>query len=69
MAEYAYLSMLSRYNEPRTFKEAWNHPDHEEQVNWPNAIKKEFNDMMKQGVWKRIPKTYVTKGRTLIGNK
>ena len=61
--------MLSRYNEPRTFKEAWNHPDHEEQVNWPNAIKKEFNDMMKQGVWKRIPKTYVTKGRTLIGNK
>jgi hypothetical protein len=28
LAEYAYLRMLSGYNEPRTFKEAWNHPDH-----------------------------------------
>ena len=48
--------MLSRQNKPKTFKKAWNHIDHEKQVNWCNAIKKKFNNMIKQKVWKEFPK-------------
>jgi hypothetical protein len=30
LVEYAYLSMLSGYNEPKIFEETWNHADHGE---------------------------------------
>jgi hypothetical protein len=68
-AEFAFISMLGGMNEPKTFKEAWYYEDIEEQKNWRIAIKKEFNDMIKRGVWKRISTQQLPTGRTLIGNK
>jgi hypothetical protein len=67
--EFAYLAMLGGVNEPRSFNEAWNNKDIEEQKNWRIAIRKEFNDMIKRGVWRRMSKSQLPTGRTLIGNK
>ncbi len=41
------------YKEPTTFQEAWNHPDKFQQKKWREAIRKEFLDMIKQGVWRK----------------
>ncbi len=35
--------------EPRTFKEAWNHPDLKQRMKWREAIEKEFAE-----VWRKI---------------
>ena len=40
--------------EPTTFKDAWSHEGPKEREGWQIAIKKEFNDMLKRGVWRRI---------------
>ena len=36
--------------EPKTFKEAWDHPDKKERELWREAIKKEFGDMSNRKV-------------------
>ena len=40
------------YVNPENFQEAWNHPDEEERQHWREAIRKEFNHMIKREVWK-----------------
>ncbi len=42
------LSVCMELGEPRTFQEAWNHPDPEQCMKWREAIRKEFADMKKQ---------------------
>ena len=37
----------TQYVEPKTFDEAWNHPDPEQRRKWREAIGKEFGDMGK----------------------
>ena len=46
----------SEIEEPRSFREAWDHPDPFQQEKWHEAIQKEFNDMSKCYVWKKINK-------------
>ena len=55
--------------EPITFQEAWDHPNPIEQTGWREAIKKEFQDMKKRGVWTRIKRTQVPPNRRTIGSK
>jgi hypothetical protein len=42
------LSTVDDCLEPRTFDEAWNHPDEDQRVKWHEAIHKEFKDMTMQ---------------------
>ncbi len=56
-------------DEPTIFKEAWYHEDSQEREGWQNAIRKEFHNMLKRGVWQRIKKKEVPKDRRTIGSK
>ena len=38
------------YDNPGTFNEAWEHPNISERKHWREAIRKEFNDMIKRQV-------------------
>ena len=70
LGEIAFLSMIeASINEPTIFQEAWDHPDKNKCEAWRTAIKKEFSDMIKQGVWELINKTSIPAERSLIGNK
>jgi hypothetical protein len=40
------------YIEPKTFKEAWNHPDPMQRAKWCEAIQKKFRDMIKHKMWR-----------------
>jgi len=48
--------------EPTTFREAYGHPDLAQQEKWRAAIRKEFNDMTRRGVWCKVPCTAIPKG-------
>ena len=61
--------VLSYPDEPTSFEEAWYNADPREQEGWRSAIKKEFNDMKKMKVWRRIKKSEVPSERRIIGNK
>ena len=39
------ISTLTDEDELQTFKEACDHPDKNEKMKWPEAMKKEFHDM------------------------
>ena len=39
--------------EPKSFQEAWWHKDLEEREKWRTAIKKEFHNMIRRGVWRK----------------
>ena len=56
-------------DEPTTFQDAWHHKDAQEREGWRKAIKKEFHDMMKRGVWRRIKRSEVPSDRRTIGSK
>ena len=55
--------------EPQSFQEAWHHPNLTDREGWRNAIRKEFSDMIKRGVWRRIKKREVPPNRRTIGSK
>ena len=64
------VGLDEKKQEPLTFQEAWWHPDLIERKKWHAAIKKEFRQMLKLGVWKRGGGTNVLpKGRKGIGMK
>ena len=54
---------------PNTFREAWDHPNMEKRNKWRDAIKKEFNDMTKRGVWRKISRSEIPDGRTCVKSK
>ena len=56
-------------NEPRNFQEAWYHQNSEKRQNWRVAIRKEFKDMTRQGVWDIVERNSIPEGRRLIGSK
>ena len=56
-------------DEPKTFEEAWNHPNSEEREKWREAIRKEIHDMNKRKVWKHVNKKEIPSHRRLIGCK
>ena len=49
-------------SEPMTFQEAWWHEDPIEKEKWRSAIKKEIQDMITKGVWRKLPKTQMPTG-------
>ena len=70
LGEIAFISMMEEsISEPTIFTEAWNHPEEKEREAWRTAIKKEFTDMIKRGVWNLVNKNSIPTERSLIGNK
>jgi hypothetical protein len=43
----------SKYDEPKSFQQVWNHPDPFQRDKWREAICKAFHDMIKRGVWRK----------------
>ena len=56
-------------NKSTTFHEAWFNPDHKEQKGWREEINKEFQDLMKHDVYRRIKHDQVPSDRWTIGSK
>ena len=55
--------------EPKTFDEAWNHPNPEERKKWREAIRKELRDMRHRGVWRVVKRRDMPQGRRCVKNK
>ena len=45
--------VTTEYVEPKTFDEAWNHPNPKQMEFWRSAIRKEFKDMIAKKVWRK----------------
>ena len=64
-----FSAVESGYEEPKTFREAWDHPDKEERKKWREAIRKEIWDMINRNVWRHMKKRDVPPERRLVGSK
>jgi len=56
-------------NLPKSYKEAWDHPDPKMRMRWRKAFGKEKDSMMKRKVWKVIKKAMMPKGRRCVKSK
>ena len=54
------------YDSPDQFNEVWNHPDTKEREHWREAIKKEFNNMIKRKVGRQTRMSEVPENRRTI---
>ena len=54
---------------PKSYKEAWDHPDPKMRARWRNAFKKETGSMGTRKVWKVIKKSKMPKGRRCVKSK
>ena len=45
--------VTTQYVEPKTFDEAWNHPNPKQREFWRSAVRKEFKDMIARKVWRK----------------
>lgn len=59
-------STKQQFEEPRTFQEAWYHPDEYQRKMWREAIRKEYRDMIKHKVWRRTSKRQIPSNRRCI---
>ena len=67
---FALTSETTTYlDEPTTFREAWYHAITQEREGWQNTSRKEFHNMIKRGVWRRIKKREVLSDKQTIGSK
>ena len=57
------------FENPKTFDEAWNHPDPFQRKKWRMAIKKEFDKMESKKVWKKIKRSEMESGRRCVKHK
>jgi hypothetical protein len=65
--EFAFSANSSQpYEEPNYFREAWDHEDPLQRTQWRKAIHKEFRNMNKQGVWRKIKKAKVPSNRRTV---
>ena len=55
-------------NLPKSFEEAWNHPDELLREEWRGSIRKEFRGMLNRGVWRTIKRRDMPSGRRLVKN-
>ena len=69
--EYAFLDIEDpmKNDIPKTFEEAWYHPDPEERRRWRRAIKNEYGGMKTRKLMKKVKKEDIPLGRKLIGYK
>jgi len=49
--------------EPTIFQDAYNHQDPSQRKKWREAIKKEFRDMTRLGVWRKVKCSSIPQGR------
>ena len=63
------VTNMGQNDKPRNFQEAWYHQDSKKRQNWRVAIRKEFKDMTRQGVWDVVEWNSIPEGRRLIGSK
>jgi len=63
------LNAVELVEEPKTFEEAYFHPDSDQKMKWQEAISKEFEEMSAKRVWKKIRKSELPNGRTCIKSK
>ena len=54
---------------PTTFQEAWHHENPEKREKWRNAIRLEFKQMIKNGVWRNEGLKFLPRNRKGIGTK
>jgi hypothetical protein len=67
-ANFAFKT-LDLVEEPKTFAEAYNHPNTNDKFKWREAILKEFNDMSAKRVWKKIQMSEMPNSRNCIKSK
>ena len=58
--------LVPKYVEPKTFNEAWFHPDEYQRKMWREAISKEYRDMSTRVVWKLIQRSMIPRDRRLV---
>ena len=61
--------LVPKYVEPKTFIEAWFHPDEFQRNKWREAIRKEYRDMDTRVVWKIIKRSMIPKDRQVVKSK
>ena len=54
---------------PKSYEEAWNHPDLKFREKWRSAITKELTSMEKRAVWKIIKRSKMPKNRRCVKSK
>ena len=54
---------------PKTFRQAWDHPDPWQRERWRAAIRKEFLKMNRNGVWRKIKRRDIPSGRRCVKHK
>jgi len=59
----------SNLTAPKTYREAWDHPELEERAKWREAITKEYQKMEAHQVWKKIDKAEMEEGRRCVKHK
>ena len=57
------------FENPKTFQEAWNHPDPFQRKKWREAILKEFKKMNDNKVWRKIKRHQMPKNRRCVKHK
>ncbi|KAL7577258.1 hypothetical protein ACA910_003579 [Epithemia clementina (nom. ined.)] len=62
-------AVTSDPQEPKTFREAWDHDDPEQRMKWREAIRKEIRLMIEKGVWRFVKRKEISKSRRLVGSK
>ena len=56
-------------NEPQTFQQAWWNPDKVIREKWHEAIRLEFNKLIKMGVWREVNREERNAHKRLVGSK
>ena len=57
------------FENPKTFEEAWDHPDPFQKGKWREAILKEFAKMERCKVWKKVKRSDIPQGRRCVKHK
>jgi Reverse transcriptase (RNA-dependent DNA polymerase) len=57
------------YEAPKSFHDAWNHKDPFQRDRWREAIKKEFEKMELNEVWKKVKRASMPEGRRCVKHK
>jgi transposase InsO family protein len=69
LIEKALTTLTGGGDDPANFQEAWHHPDPVDREKWREAIRKEFRDMIRRGVWRYRKRNQLPGDRKVIGSK
>ena len=69
MLEAIEKAEVTEYLEPNSFDGAWNHTDVVQRDKWREAIKKEFGDMNRRKVWRKMKRRDLPDNRRCVKSK